>query len=127
MPEPTITQTVSFFHPDIDVNYAAGVGVGATHMSIQAVLASELPVSHPNVDTLLRNPTGHPLPGSWHPNVSSEQLAVPLHAPRHLVVAVTVHVLIGQAVCDAARSCLISHFRSRGFRPAAQNRRWHEM
>ena len=61
--------SIGFYHPDVDASYAAGTAVSSRHPSLQALLASDLPSSHPNVDTLLANPSAHTLP-SWHPALS---------------------------------------------------------
>ena len=76
MPEPTLRRNVSFYHPDVDAEYAAGNSVSATHPSIHVFLAPELPTTHPDVDVLLRFPRQNPLP-DWHPNLSKFQRRLP--------------------------------------------------
>ena len=43
--------------------------MSSTHPSIQTLIASSLPTSHPNVDMLLADPANHPIPAS-HPLLS---------------------------------------------------------
>ena len=68
LPEPTTRVNVSYYHPDVDIAYAAGTPISETHPNVAAFLEEELPATHPDVNTLLRAPREHPLP-EWHPNV----------------------------------------------------------
>jgi len=68
--EPNITMNVSFFHPSIDDEYAAGRGVGASHPQLQEFFAPVLPRTHPDVMEMLEAPGTNALP-VWHPNVGS--------------------------------------------------------
>ena len=72
LPRVTRTHNVTAFHPDPDAQYAAAVPIGEQHPSVQAMFGDLLPPTHPDVDTILRNPGLHPWP-SWHPRIASFQ------------------------------------------------------
>lgn len=68
---PASTFTVEvMFHPDPDVEYVAGRAIRPSHPLVAAMLSSEIPPNHTDVDTLLRDPASHPLP-SWHPRLEA--------------------------------------------------------
>ena len=50
----TLEIAVGFYHPSIDAAYAAGEAIPATHPSVQALFAGDLPPGHVDVDDLLR-------------------------------------------------------------------------
>jgi hypothetical protein len=64
-PKPTITLSVTAYHPAVDDSYGSGDAVSATHPDIHAALASVLPATHPPVMDMLGNPTANPLP-DWY-------------------------------------------------------------
>eukprot|EP00038_Savillea_parva_P004495 m.138613 g.138613 ORF g.138613 m.138613 type:complete len:1032 (-) comp11487_c0_seq1:152-3247(-) len=69
-PPANMQVSIGFYHPDVDASYRAGVRISTTHPSIQSALLAHLPSGHPNVDTLLANPSSHPIP-DWHPRLSA--------------------------------------------------------
>jgi hypothetical protein len=66
---------VPFWHPNIDVSYAANVSAPSVHPNVDAntslALAGIIPARHPNVTALILNvtrvrlPAGHPLIDPW--------------------------------------------------------------
>jgi hypothetical protein len=63
----TLKRDVSFFHPNVDVDYARGKGIDVdTHPNIHQYFAAVLPPTHPNVQEMLADPKAHPLPGDWY-------------------------------------------------------------
>ena len=86
LPEPSLVRDVTFYHPDVDVEYSAGGGTSLTHPSIHDFLLPELPPTHPNVDAMLRAPGANPLP-DWHPRLSRFQRRGNAITRRHTVSA----------------------------------------
>ena len=60
----SIVTNVSAWHADPDVAYAAGKSIGSWHPSVDALFRNHkpalLPTGHPNLDTLLGDPSSHP-------------------------------------------------------------------
>ena len=53
-PEPAINCHVTFYHPDIDAEYAAGMGVDLeSHPNIATIFETFLPPTHPDIMELL--------------------------------------------------------------------------
>eukprot|EP00038_Savillea_parva_P018065 m.22326 g.22326 ORF g.22326 m.22326 type:complete len:1212 (+) comp3975_c0_seq2:424-4059(+) len=65
----TALVNIGYYHPDMDAEYAAGNAVSSNHPSIQPLLTTALPSTHPDVDTCLSNPSAYPLP-DWHVRLS---------------------------------------------------------
>eukprot|EP00037_Helgoeca_nana_P028113 m.327828 g.327828 ORF g.327828 m.327828 type:complete len:890 (+) comp27684_c0_seq1:429-3098(+) len=58
--------SIAYDHPDIDASYRTGKTLPSSHPSIKSLLQDYLPANHPDVDMMMQNPRGYPLP-SWHP------------------------------------------------------------
>eukprot|EP00978_Attheya_sp_CCMP212_P020568 scaffold59034_cov42-Attheya_sp.AAC.3 len=69
-PADLVAVTVSSFHPDSDKLYKAETPIPENHPSLHNQFSNLLPKNHPNVDKLLADPRGNPLPW-WHPPLSS--------------------------------------------------------
>ena len=67
--EPPVGMTTSVYssHPDVDIQYAAGVAVPEWHPNVSFPTGA-LPSTHPNVNAMLRDPANNPLP-AWHPSI----------------------------------------------------------
>jgi hypothetical protein len=83
-PEVKLKKKVSYFHPNIDLDYKNGVNISNNHPDIHEYLAEVLPPTHPNVQQMLKEPTAHMLPG-WHPRLSSFQKRLPKPTVHKLV------------------------------------------
>ena len=62
--------SIGFHHPLLDEMYGEGSPQPRGHASVQALLEEFLPPAHPDVDAMLSDPSGNPLP-PWHPALSS--------------------------------------------------------
>lgn len=59
-----------WWHPDINQSYTNKAAVPSTHPPIQTLfVARQLPPTHTNVDTLIKNPAGAGAVPWYHPNI----------------------------------------------------------